>query len=104
MGKCVRALPSSLWPDSRVDADGNLLEQDVYSTAIDFPMLAPRLLKLQQFDVRQQPSRMRDLWRDRRNPMQWYAFWAVLIIGGLTILISLLQLIVACLQLAWSAP
>jgi hypothetical protein len=103
IGDAVNALPEGVWPDSCLDQNGKLLEQDVYSTSLDFPILGSRLLRLQEFDRRQQPSRVRDLWRDRRDPLQWYAFWAVLIFGGLTIVLSLLQLIVTCFQFRWQA-
>jgi hypothetical protein len=99
-GKCLRSYPRELWPDSSTDHNGWLLEQDVYSTSLDFPLLGHRLQKLQQFDLRQQPSRVRDLWRDRRNPLQWYTFWAVVIVGGVSIVLSFLQLLVSSLQLA----
>ena len=98
-GKKLRALPRDIWPDSCRDFEGYLLEQEVYSASTDFPVLGSRLLALQAFNLRQQPSRMRDLWRDRRNPLQWYTFWAVLVIGGLTIIITLLQFFVALAQL-----
>lgn len=101
LGTHVDALPAEIWPEAVVDESGRLLEQDVYSTSLEFPLLGARLLKIQEFDVRQQPSRVRDLWRDRRNPLQWYAFWAVLIIGGITIGIAVLQLVVASLALAY---
>jgi hypothetical protein len=39
------------------------------------------------------------LWRDRRNPLQWYTFWAVLVVGGVSILLSFLQLVVSVAQL-----
>jgi hypothetical protein len=98
-GKQLRALPTNLWPDSCRSFEGHLLEQEVYSASIDFPVLGSRLLALQAFNLRQQPSRMRDLWQDRRNPLQWYTFWAVLVIGGLTVIIAILQLLVALAQL-----
>lgn len=98
---CARHLPTCLWPESCRGPDGRLLKQDVYSTALDFPILGRRLLRLQAFDERQQPARIRDLWLDRRSTLQWYAFWAVLIIGGLTILLTILQLVVACVQLKY---
>ena len=95
----IDALPSDIWPDSCRDSAGHLLEQTIYSTSLDFPVLGSRLLQIQEFDSRQQPNRIRDYWRDRRNPLQWYAFWAVLIIGALSILIGIIQIILAILQL-----
>jgi hypothetical protein len=98
-GGMVRALPLSLWPATCRSFEGSLQEESTYSSQDDFPMFGQRLAKLQEFSLRQQPSKLRDLWRDRRNPLQWYTFWAVLIIGGVSIVISVLQLLVAMAQL-----
>lgn len=57
---------------------------------------------LQRFIMTQQPSRVRDMWHDRRNPLQWYTFWAVLWVGGASILLGVLQLLVASAQLYFS--
>lgn len=95
----LAALPSSLWPIPCRSFEDTLQEEDAYSAQDDFPMFGQRLAKLQQFNLRQQPSKLRDLWRDRRNPLQWYTFWAVLIVGSLSLLLTLLQLIVAIAQL-----
>lgn len=94
----LKNLPKSVWPISCCDSDGNLLESDVYSIENDFPRLGYRLLALQSFNLRQRPSRLTDLWRDRRNPMQWYTFWAVLLVGSVGLILALLQLIAGVLQ------
>ena len=63
----IRKLPSYLWPAScRSVVDEKLQEEDTYSSQDDFPLLGQRLAKLQEYNLRQQPSRLRDLWRDRR--------------------------------------
>ena len=78
-------------------------DREVYDLATHFPMLGERLYRLQDFTRLQSPSRLRGLWQDRRNALQWFTFWAVIIIGGLSVLISLLQLLVSVAQLAVSA-
>ncbi|KAI9668930.1 MAG: hypothetical protein M1829_005242 [Trizodia sp. TS-e1964] len=98
----VKKLPNSFWPVSCRTFDDNLQELDSYTLHDDFPMLGSRLAALQEFNLRQQPSKLRDLWRDRRNPLQWYTFWAVLVVGGLSILLGILQLAVAVVALAQS--
>ena len=95
----LAALPSSLWPIPCRSFEDTLQEEDAYSAQDDFPMFGQRLAKLQEFNLRQQPSKLRDLWRDRRNPLQWYTFWAVLIVGSLSLILTLFQLIVAVAQL-----
>lgn len=93
-------LPGALFPSSALDIHDQLQECDTYSACDDFPVFGHRLLKLQRYSMRQQPSRVRDLWRDRRNPLQWYTFWAVLWIGGLTSALAMLQLVVGVVQIA----
>lgn len=98
----IEALPPSLWPISCRSFENTLQEDDSYSSQDDFLLYGKRLAKLQEFCQRQQPSRLRDLWRDRRNPLQCYTFWAVLVVGGLSILLALLQLGVGIAQLVVS--
>ncbi|KAK0609967.1 hypothetical protein B0T17DRAFT_603395 [Bombardia bombarda] len=97
--KNIAALPGNLFPVSARDLDDQLQERDTYSARDDFPVFGKRLLTLQHHNLRQQPSKMRDLWRDRRNPLQWYTFWAVFLVGGISIVLSLLQLAVSAAQL-----
>lgn len=102
--KIASQLPKSLWPISCRNYEDTLQEADTYSSQDDFPLLSQRLMKLQEFNLRQQPSRLRDLWRDRRNPLHWYTFWAVLVLGSVTILLALLQLIVAIIAIPLTSP
>jgi hypothetical protein len=79
--------------------EGHLQQSDVYNARDSFPRLGPRLIKLQQFSSGQRPSKLTDLWRDRRNPLQWYTFWAVLLVGGVANILAALQLAVGIAQL-----
>ncbi|KAK3987107.1 hypothetical protein QBC44DRAFT_209671, partial [Cladorrhinum sp. PSN332] len=92
-------IPGTLFPVSVLDFDNNLQERDTYSAQDDFPVFGRRLLKLQRYNLRQRPSKWKDLWRDRRNLLQWYTFWAVFWVGGLGILLATLQLFVGAAQL-----
>ncbi|KAK6507657.1 hypothetical protein TWF481_006082 [Arthrobotrys musiformis] len=98
-GAKAEAFIPDLYPPSAVGLDNSLQKPDIYSTRDDFPVFGQRLLKLQQYNMGQQPSRWKDLWRDRRNPLQWYTFWAVVIVGGASIVLSILQLGVGIGQL-----
>ncbi|KAK1508065.1 uncharacterized protein CCOS01_16066 [Colletotrichum costaricense] len=96
-------LPRSIWPVGCRDFEQEkLLESDVYSAQSDFPRLGYRLINLQRFSLRQKPRRLTDLWRDRRNPLQWYTFWAVLWVGGAGIILAIIQTILAGVQVAKS--
>lgn len=92
-------LPRNVFPHSTLTAEGMLQESDTYSAREDFPSFGYRLLILQRYSLRQQPSRVKDLWRDRRNPLQWYTFWAVVWVGGVSIVLSLLQFLIGAAQL-----
>ncbi|THV52154.1 hypothetical protein BGAL_0087g00140 [Botrytis galanthina] len=65
--------------------------QSSYSKATDFPIFAARLSIIQEYIQRQNPETISMLWKDRRNLLQWYTFWAVSIIGTLGILLSVIQ-------------
>lgn len=98
MDKQLSKLPLDAWPTCCRDSEERLQERDVYSAMEDFPRLGRRLLQLQKFNLRQKPSKLTDMWRDRRNPLQWYTFWLVLVFGGIANLLALLQLVVAVYQ------
>ncbi|KAF3479406.1 uncharacterized protein GIQ15_05389 [Arthroderma uncinatum] len=91
----LQSYPSEIWPITCRTMEGQLQQSDVYSSRGDFPRLGPRLIRLQQFNTRQRPSKLTDLWCDRRNPLQWYTFWAVLLVGGAANILAALQLLVS---------
>lgn len=97
-----RLLPGNIFPASALDLHDELQESDTYSVRDNFPVFGSRLLKLQKYNMRQQPSKVKDMWRDRLNPLQWDTFWAVLWIGGATIVLAGLQLLVAIAQLIFA--
>lgn len=106
-GKPSPLFSNNIFPFSALDLNGQLQESETYSTRDDFTVFGPRLLTLQHYNMRQQPSKVKDLWRDRRNPLQWYTFWAVLLIGDVSILLAMLQLLINVVQLyfiVWPLP
>jgi len=80
-----------------------LNSRSVYTTIDDFPILGERLLKLQSFNMRQDPSTLRGFAVDRRNPFNFYTFWAVIIVGVISIMLSAVQCFIAASQLALAA-
>ena len=57
-----------------------------------------RLRELKAYMDSQKPGGIRALWRDKRDTLQWYTFWAVIIVGSLGIFLSFLGLIVTTVQ------
>ncbi len=81
-----------------------LIEQDFLTPWIDFPLLGERMLQIQRYNEQQRPTSTKSMIRDKRNPAQWYTLWAVLLLGGIGVILSLLQLAVSIAQLVVSLP
>lgn len=73
-----------------------------FDKAQHFPILTPKLAPLQDYMLRQQPNHLMGLWTDRRDKLKWYTFWAVIVVGGLSVLLGVLQVILAAIQVAVS--
>ncbi len=73
-----------------------------YSMTSDFPIFAQRLQCIQDDILRQQPNRLSALWNDRREPLRWYTFWAVLAIGFIGLLLAVFQVITSVLQTVYT--
>jgi hypothetical protein len=65
--------------------------RETFYSSYDFPILSPRLMEIDQFINSIQPNRISSLWKDKRDMLRWYTFWAVIILGLLSLLIGLVQ-------------
>lgn len=63
-----------------------------------FPIFETRLRQLRHYMDNQKPRGFRQLWVDRRDSLNYYTFWGVIIIGVLTILLALVSLAVSIAQ------
>ena len=79
-------------PQSRLDS---IEPKFLYNSAEDFPVFGERLLELRSL---LKPKGLRGLWRDTRDSLQWYTFWALVIIGGVGLLLGLIQAALAIVQ------
>jgi hypothetical protein len=77
--------------------DGQETDASVGYAPEHFPFLGQRLAGLQRFSMSQKPYDWKSvLWRDRRDARNWWMMWtawAVLVIGGGTLVLQFLQLI-----------
>lgn len=81
-------------------ADLDILDlKQVYVLDNDFPYFAERLAALQSFSEHQLPQDWRVLWRDRRDVAKFWTFWAVLLFGVPSIVLSVIQAILTGFQL-----
>ena len=64
----------------------------------DFPIFAPRIRELKEYMAKPKARTLGDLWRDSRETYAWFTFWAVVVFGGLTLLLTLVSLGVSSAQ------
>jgi hypothetical protein len=64
----------------------------VYSAKVDFPFLGERLMILQEFSLTQTPNDWTTLWRDRHGISRFWTLWAVIILGGATLVLAIFGL------------
>lgn len=74
-------------------------EKSTYWSDSDFPNLGDRLLELQDFVVSQDSGTLRALWYDVRDLNRFWTFWAVVVFGITSIVLSMIQTVLAGLQL-----
>ncbi|KFH41961.1 hypothetical protein ACRE_073430 [Hapsidospora chrysogenum ATCC 11550] len=90
----------SFWPPSVVTAKGTLTNQEFYAPWVDFRVFGSRLCEVQKYNESQRPTRVRKMWRDRRDPARWCTVWVVMVLGILSLILSACQLAVGAGQLA----
>jgi hypothetical protein len=57
-----------------------------------------RLVVLKQVFDEARPASIRQLWYDRRQTHQWYTFWVVVLISGVTFLLGFVSVVLSALQ------
>lgn len=68
-------------------------DQSVYFSSRDFPMLYSRLVPLARELQATKPNSMIDILRDRRDKLQYWTFLLVAIVGGISIILSFIQVL-----------
>jgi uncharacterized integral membrane protein len=66
----------------------------------DFPHYGQKLCTIQEYIDKHRPRRVIDLWRDRRDPEKTLTLWAVLILGIIGIILSLVQTLLNAVQVS----
>lgn len=76
-----------------------LMDRPVYFADRDFPVLYERVKLISKEIKDARPNSIGDLIRDRRDTLQFWTFWLVSIIGGISILLSFVQVMLQAVQL-----
>ncbi len=71
-----------------------------YSAQADFPFLGQLLLRLQAYMEAQSPKDFLTLIFDRRDPLRFWTFVLAIFLGGMSLILSLIQIAVGAAQLA----
>lgn len=82
----------------RYHSNSNTPERVAYDLTHDFPILRSRLLPLLRHLSEKKPRTWRELWEDKRDSASWLTFWAVLVIGGMGLILAMLQTILQIVQ------
>ncbi|KAF8467371.1 hypothetical protein BDZ91DRAFT_848580 [Kalaharituber pfeilii] len=67
----------------------------LYNASEDFPVFGDRLMELRTL---LKPKGLKGLWLDTRDSLQWYTFWAVVIVGGLSLFLGFIQMGLGAVQ------
>ena len=65
-----------------------------------FPIFQQRIRILKYYMNQRKARSLHDLWRDKRDTLSWYTFWAVIIVGGVGLILTLASLSVSSAQTA----
>ena len=76
-----------------------VLERETYDLPRDFPIFRSRLAILLRHLSNKKPRTWKELWLDKRDSASWLTFWAVLIIGGLGIVLAFIQVVLQIVQI-----
>jgi hypothetical protein len=63
-----------------------------------FPLFETRIRQLVFYMDTQKPQGLRQLWRDKRDTLNFYTFWGVIIFGGLSVFLALFSLAMSIAQ------
>ena len=75
-------------------------ESDSMRSFSSFPRFEPRLRELKFYLDNQKPSGWYQMWKDKRDKVQYVTFWAVLVFGTVGIVLALASLAVGIAQAA----
>jgi hypothetical protein len=74
-------------------------ERKVWNLKHDFPVLRSRLSALAFEMSNRRPRTWLELWRDKRDSAQWATFWAVIVFGVISLLLSAVQVVLQAIEI-----
>lgn len=77
-----------------------LRERGVYNADVNFPHLRAKLMELADYSSSQRPRSLVEVWNDERDPERLFTFKALIIVGAVSIALSVVQIFVGVAQVA----
>ena len=72
-----------------------LSEMERYSA---YPIYGDRIRELKAYMDEQRPKNLKQLFKDRRDTVGYWAFWAVVCVGGASLILALISVAVSTAQ------
>ncbi|KAH8813002.1 hypothetical protein F5884DRAFT_856290 [Xylogone sp. PMI_703] len=66
-------------------------QKESFEAISEFPIFSGRLLRLQRYMDGIPTNHISNLWKDRRDMSKWYTFWAVIWLGGASLIVGVVQ-------------
>ncbi|KAI2478938.1 hypothetical protein Ptr902_09904 [Pyrenophora tritici-repentis] len=98
--RCKDRSLSELCGRKQSNFETQLPERDCYVLSKDFPILRSRLAVLAHHFSNKRPRTWKELWDDKRDSASWFTFWAVLIFGGIAIILAFVQVALQIVQVS----
>lgn len=93
-------LLAHLCTKKELDHAAYIIEKSSYELKRDLPHLRSKIARLCVYISQRKPRSWKDLWMDNRDSASWLTFWAVIIFGGLGILLAFIQVVLQVVQLS----
>lgn len=93
-------LLTALCGHKQFEAGYEVQDREVYDLSHDFPVLKSRITALSHHLSAKKPRTWKELWHDKRDSASWFTFWAVLILGGVGVVLAFIQVILQIVQIA----
>jgi hypothetical protein len=87
--------PLDIWMHMEAILDPQFETPPCFSS---YPLFGDRLRELKAYMDRQKPKSLWAIWKDRRDTVSYFTFWAVIVIGGVGILLALVSIAVSSAQ------
>ena len=92
-------LLTALCSSERSSLPEDICQLEIYNLRKSFPVLRCKIAVIVNHLSSKPPRTWRQMWSDRRDSPNWYTFWALLLFGGVGIMLSFIQVALQIIQI-----